>query len=133
MLCADAVSTAASCRAGDSDRILAGLSQSPVKAGQQLSAIADRSTGALSIAPAANVPMGSPLAPGAGVGLTAVLASHSPDALSEYATCLGSPLTCVGTPLQSDAGTWLTGELSPLEGMLSFDNPSFDLRSGLDA
>ena len=71
--------------------------------------------------------------PDVNIGPSAALASHSPDALSGYATCVDSPLTCVGTPLKSDAGTWLTGELSPLDGMLSFDNPSFDLSNGLDA
>ena len=124
------VLTATSCRAGDS--LLVSRGWSPVKAGQRPPGVARSAPLAQSLAPEAGEPLGNGLAPDESVGLSAALPSHSPDVLSEYATCVGSPLTCVGTPLHSEAGTWLTGTLSPLEGMQSFDNPWFDLGSGLD-
>ena len=126
----NALLTLKPCRAGDDNQLSAVQGWSPVKTGQRLSAVA---ASACSLAPAAGVSLSSPVAADVNIDLSAALSGHSPEALSEYATCLGSPMTCVGTPLQSDAGTWLVGELSPLEGMLSFDNPSFDQDSGLDA
>ena len=60
-------------------------------------------------------------------------AADSP-ALSTYASCIATPLGRAGTPLDSDAGSWLTaGPASPLEAMLSFDNPSFEQEFRLDA
>ncbi len=133
MRSAERLLTFAVCLAGSSDQLSAVRGWSPDKAGHRLSSVAANTSLAPCLVPAAGVSLSSAVAADVNVGMSVAFSGHSPDAISEYATCLGSPLTCVGTPLQSDAGTWLTDELSPLEGMLSFDNPSFDQDSGLDA
>ena len=108
-------------------------SSSPDKAALRLSAAAHGLAPPSHRTPAPGFSALNTSAPTRRLRLPAALAADSP-ASSDYATCVDSPLTCVttATPLQPDPDAWSSAQLSPLEGMLSFDNPSFDHDSELN-